>query len=861
MNKIFKVKRNSNGQMTVCSEITKSQGKSKVVAAALAVAFSGVMASGVAGAHTITTAENLAGTVDNPYIARKSVVFGKNAESQNWMGHAFDSNYNYDGVVVIGNNAKQYRDDRELSTEGKPHFTRQLFNLIKKEQSAAQLKGARIDKQSLYEEYLGSNDYYTSNAVVIGTNAKTYGGGISIGTGVLSVESGLAMGHFATSLDGVAVGKYASATSSGVAIGVDSTASSHNSVALGNRAFANHEESVALGNYSATTREGGVVGGYLMTAVKDEGVRDYLAEYNRLLSEAIEVYKQEIRDNPKDYPGINPDDITPEFLIKNNISSLFMPTYESENLKQFEEDLILDSLQGFIPNQNHPMFGWVATRGDVSIGDKERGITRQLTNLAAGFEDTDAVNVLQLKAATNQIVEVLGGDAALENNGAVTMTNIGGTNKDTVDAAVAHVNTAIDTISKVTYAFNIANNENAASTDSGTADTWTTKAADTLTLGATADLSVTTDGAGKVVYGLSEATKQRINEAINSPKQVSNVTAEKGKGIVITPVTKTEGNVTTTTYTVALDDTIIADKRFVEEAIANIKMPEMPDVSGFITYEESVSSTNDNIDVNSDTKNTSGGKEFKLTLAKDLKGINSIGNDNSGIKFEAGAINVGGANISNVAAPTKDTDVANKKYVDDSRTVVTQGNDITVEKTTVNNTDTYKVALSTATKNAITKAQTDATTAKNQADTNKADITNLQNTKADKVALGAVRETADANKTAINTLIATKADKTYIDMLSSSMNNGFDAMYKNINIVENKLQAGIAGSNASASLPQVRGDGKSMMAFGLGGFQDKGAIAVGYSRSSDSGRTVFKAHLNADTEKQVGGGLGVGFEW
>lgn len=52
-----------------------------------------------------------------------------------------------------------------------------------------------------------------------------------------------------------------------------------------------------------------------------------------------------------------------------------------------------------------------------------------------------------------------------------------------------------------------------------------------------------------------------------------------------------------------------------------------------------------------------------------------------------------------------------------------------------------------------------------------------------------------------------------------------------------------------------------MMAFGMGGFQDKGAIAVGYSRASDNGRTVFKAHFNADTEKQFGGGVGLGFEW
>lgn len=40
---------------------------------------------------------------------------------------------------------------------------------------------------------------------------------------------------------------------------------------------------------------------------------------------------------------------------------------------------------------------WISTANSVSVGDKEEGITRQITNVAAGNEDTDAVNVAQLK--------------------------------------------------------------------------------------------------------------------------------------------------------------------------------------------------------------------------------------------------------------------------------------------------------------------------------------------------------------------------------------------------------------------------------------------------------------------------------
>ena len=42
---------------------------------------------------------------------------------------------------------------------------------------------------------------------------------------------------------------------------------------------------------------------------------------------------------------------------------------------------------------------WKSTLGAVSVGDKTEGYTRQITNVAAGATDTDAVNVAQLKKA------------------------------------------------------------------------------------------------------------------------------------------------------------------------------------------------------------------------------------------------------------------------------------------------------------------------------------------------------------------------------------------------------------------------------------------------------------------------------
>ena len=49
---------------------------------------------------------------------------------------------------------------------------------------------------------------------------------------------------------------------------------------------------------------------------------------------------------------------------------------------------------------------WKSTAAAVSVGDASKKITRQITNVAAGAQDTDAVNVAQLKAAQTHFYSV-----------------------------------------------------------------------------------------------------------------------------------------------------------------------------------------------------------------------------------------------------------------------------------------------------------------------------------------------------------------------------------------------------------------------------------------------------------------------
>ena len=67
---------------------------------------------------------------------------------------------------------------------------------------------------------------------------------------------------------------------------------------------------------------------------------------------------------------------------------------------------------------------WTSTKGAVSVGDTVGNITRQITNVAAGSEDTDAVNVAQLKQVASQAEKANQGWNLSTNGVATAATNV-----------------------------------------------------------------------------------------------------------------------------------------------------------------------------------------------------------------------------------------------------------------------------------------------------------------------------------------------------------------------------------------------------------------------------------------------------
>ena len=88
-----------------------------------------------------------------------------------------------------------------------------------------------------------------------------------------------------------------------------------------------------------------------------------------------------------------------------------------------------------------------------------------------------------------------------------------------------------------------------------------------------------------------------------------------------------------------------------------------------------------------------------------------------------------------------------------------------------------------------------------------------------------------------------------------------DKLKGQVNKTGKRHRAGLAGVNAATTLPQVFMPGKSMISAGAGHYKGQSAVAVGYSRASDSGKLIFKLQGNVNTQGEFGAGAGIGYQW
>ncbi|WP_288844262.1 ESPR-type extended signal peptide-containing protein, partial [uncultured Megasphaera sp.] len=210
-----------------------------------------------------------------------------------------------------------------------------------------------------------------------------------------------------------AVGQGAQATGQdSTAVGSVAEATGRDSTALGQGANAQGASSMALGKGAKSTVDGSVALGEGTVAGRAAGTVGYVASAGDTTFDAVLT----ALDKKADYDKWK---ATNKSLIEkyNELTKAYLKADERDKAakKKALDDLnewkqkngnFIDALM-----KNEKLEAtWKASRGAVSVGgesEDEAGnkiiATRQITNVAAGSEDTDAVNVAQLKALNTKV--------------------------------------------------------------------------------------------------------------------------------------------------------------------------------------------------------------------------------------------------------------------------------------------------------------------------------------------------------------------------------------------------------------------------------------------------------------------------
>lgn len=364
-----------------------------------------------------------------------------------------------DNAIAIGSSANAYINgiSMGLSAQSKQN------GIALGESTFADQFGIVLGKQAKsYGDGIsfGSSSQSDSLALALGSSSKSVYGGVALGSKAEAKMN-----------DATALGRKAWAEGVlSVALGESSTSSNRGAVALGVKSKVRVENGVALGYDSKATRESGMVG-YLPTsstqyndfssyeptgqAVTDKELIKSLVAIN----EGDSTFKAKWGNAIAFYDTGDNESKEAQYNTLAEAYKAADTNYESLRNEEYtyrtanaEKDLTKDEKYKELQNASSSAWAkridaWVALRsfttgnqdfitalaqkdalvnifqssnGAVSIGNSayvdNQGIyhevtTRQITNLAAGTADTDAVNVAQLKAVANHVVPIYTGSS------------------------------------------------------------------------------------------------------------------------------------------------------------------------------------------------------------------------------------------------------------------------------------------------------------------------------------------------------------------------------------------------------------------------------------------------------------------
>lgn len=215
---------------------------------------------------------------------------------------------------------------------------------------------------------------YTKNSsgsdqnVVVGLTNTANGGSVVVGTSSVSDSLGTSIGHGNT-----IIGMDDQGGQRGVAVGNDLTVKGEEAVAIGTKAEANADWTIAMGSKAQTEKDMDMAIGYGAKASGGWSMAMGVASIAEGSTSTALGY-----------------------MAKATVDEgVALGSYSVANTEAEKAGYDPSTKSG----STNTTSTWKSTAAAVSVGNTASGITRQITGVAAGTSDTDAVNVAQLKKA------------------------------------------------------------------------------------------------------------------------------------------------------------------------------------------------------------------------------------------------------------------------------------------------------------------------------------------------------------------------------------------------------------------------------------------------------------------------------
>ncbi|WP_174361680.1 YadA-like family protein, partial [Serratia fonticola] len=535
-------------------------------------------------------------------------------------------------------------------------------------------------------------------------------------------------------------------------------------------------------------------------------------------------------------------------------------------------------------------------KGEVNVGD------RRITGLSAGADDADAVNVAQLKQVTSGAVA----DAVMYDNSTHNNITLGGT---TYDNSTHTGGTTITNVADGKAPSDAVNYSQLTETNNQVAINTTNITNNTNDINGLKDDALQWDAkanGGKGAYSANHMGNGPAKITYVAAGDISATSTDAVNGSQLFGLQTEITNITNNGVKYFHANSTAADSKAVSaESIAVGGNAQASGVSSIAMGSNAQTSTDHSVAIGGSSSVT-GKTGTAIGDGAIVTADNAVALGAGSVADRMNSVSVGSKGkerqITNVAAGTEDTDAVNlaqlKQVSGDitniDNSVKQNSTDITnIQNGTdgmfqVKNTDNLPKPSVTGNNSVAGGAGSKASgnnsmavgTSSTASGANSVALGNGSSATAENsVALGSGSVADRTNSVSVgsagnerqitNVAAGTKGtDGVNVNQLTSGINESkeytnskFSDLKNQVDKQNDKLEGGIAGAMAMASMPQPYSAGASMFSMGGASYGSQGAVAMGVSTISDNGKWVTKLQGTTTTQGDVGVAVGVGYQW